>query len=257
LPGIKKVKDPLEPALEYFAFQAQQNGADGHRLYQEFLADLTAHDREEKAPPGCCRPYRTAARAGTDSASFYVIDPGQLFNLWEEGYIQRANQLTGLAKYDLMEQAVRQHGGAVLNTGSDGTWDVKAIDIEGNPARKLFPGHHVEEKDYLPPYGTAKEAVDRVAQRFLRASMSRHCEFYKAKNGKWYMDLAPNEYGDYRDANTYGPFQSLDAAEKYLSSNFSNPGADDVDESGDRPVPVKSPNGRPVTKPSSGRTWWS
>lgn len=98
---------------------------------------------------------------------------------------------------------------------------------------------------------------NRVAQRFLRASMSRHCEFYKAKNGKWYMDLAPNEYGDYRDANTYGPFQSLDAAEKYLSNNFSNPGADDVDESGDRPVPVKSPNGRPVTKPSSGRTWWS
>ena len=77
----------------------------------------------------------------------------------------------------------------------------------------------------------------------------------QAKNGKWYLDLAPNEYGEWQDADTYGPFPSEKAADKYLD-RFSNPGSLDIDDSGDRPVPKKSPNGSRIQKPGS-RMWES
>ena len=90
-----------------------------------------------------------------------------------------------------------------------------------------------------------------------QASTSRYCEFWKASNGKWYMDLASREYGDYEEATTYGPFASEAATEKYLDDNFSNPGATDTDDEGHRPPPTKSPNGRPVVKPDAVGRWAS
>jgi hypothetical protein len=89
----------------------------------------------------------------------------------------------------------------------------------------------------------------RVAGALLRASLSRHCEFYLAVDGNWYMDLAGREYGEQHDSTTYGPFRSQEAADEYLSDNFSNPGGDSVDDTGDRPVPKRSPNGMPVQRP--------
>lgn len=87
------------------------------------------------------------------------------------------------------------------------------------------------------------------------ASSSRHCEFYKAQDGRWYMELASREYGDERDATTYGPFPTQDAAERYLSDNFSNPGGWYEDDSGDKPVPKRSPNGQPVERPQRRSMW--
>jgi len=98
-------------------------------------------------------------------------------------------------------------------------------------------------------FGRNHERVMRSAG-LLNESMSRWCMFYKAKNGDWYMELAPNEYGDQRDATTYGPFSSMDEADEYLSRNFSNPGSMHVDSSGTKPVPKKSPSGRPVQSPN-------
>ena len=86
----------------------------------------------------------------------------------------------------------------------------------------------------------------------LNESMSRHCDIYKARDGKWYLELADNEYGEWDEANTYGPFNSEEKADDYLSNNFSNPGGMGVDDSGDREVPTKSPNGSPVKRPGSG-----
>lgn len=83
-------------------------------------------------------------------------------------------------------------------------------------------------------------------------SMSRYSAIWKANNGKWYLDLAPNEYGEEEDADTYGPFGSEDAADSYLSNNFSNPGGGWVDDSGDREPPTESPNGSKVKNPRSG-----
>ena len=82
----------------------------------------------------------------------------------------------------------------------------------------------------------------------INESMSRYCEIWKASNDKWYLDLADEEYGEREDADTYGPFSSESAAEKYLDK-FSNPGAMDLDDSGTRPPPTEAPNGSPVRKP--------
>jgi hypothetical protein len=92
-----------------------------------------------------------------------------------------------------------------------------------------------------------KTAADPGVPRV--ASVSRYCEFYKARNGEWYMELAPREDGEQEDAITYGPFPDEDAADTYLRRHFSNPGGNDLDDSGRRPVPTRSPNGSPVVRP--------
>lgn len=91
--------------------------------------------------------------------------------------------------------------------------------------------------------------------RRIEESVSRYCEFFRAQDGRWYMHLAGREYGDYEDATTYGPFRSQDEAERFLRDNFSNPGGDDVDDSGEQPVPKRSPNGDPVQDPRRMRRW--
>ena len=88
-----------------------------------------------------------------------------------------------------------------------------------------------------------------IREELLVESVSRFCEFWLASNGKWYMDLAHDEYGEAYDATTYGPFNSEEAADKYLRDNFSNPGGASIDDSGDRSVPTKSPDGSPVVNP--------
>lgn len=101
--------------------------------------------------------------------------------------------------------------------------------------------------------GKIKENMKaKLVSESLNESMSRYCDIYKTNDGKWYMDLANEEYGEWDDATTYGPFNSEDAADKYLSDNHSNPGGMGVDDSGDREVPTESPNGSRVVNPRSG-----
>lgn len=97
--------------------------------------------------------------------------------------------------------------------------------------------------------------IERIAGKI--ASVERYCSFWKASNGKWYLDLADREHGEYRDATTYGPFPSEEAVDKFLSDNFSNPGGMDIDDSGEQSPPHKSPNGDPVRLPRSNRMWSS
>ena len=85
----------------------------------------------------------------------------------------------------------------------------------------------------------------------INESVSRFAEIFKAKNKKWYLNLADKEYGDYHDSTTYGPFDSEEEAEEELH-NHANPGALYTDNKGKRPVPKKSPNGRPIQKPRRG-----
>jgi len=89
---------------------------------------------------------------------------------------------------------------------------------------------------------------------YIKESMQRYCNIYKAKNKKWYLELADQEYGEYYDATTYGPFNSMENAEDYLD-NFSNPGGLGIDDSGDTPTPKKSPNGKPIQKPQTQRRY--
>ena len=86
-----------------------------------------------------------------------------------------------------------------------------------------------------------------IREALLRESMSRYAGIWLASNGKWYLDLASDEYGEYHDATTYGPFSSEEKAEAHLD-NFSNPGGLSVDNSGTEDPPTSSPNGDPVQK---------
>jgi hypothetical protein len=81
-------------------------------------------------------------------------------------------------------------------------------------------------------------------------SCSRHCAFYKATDGQWYMELAHHEHDGREDATTYGPFASEDAAHAYRRG-FVNPGGATIDDSGTEPPPTRSPNGSPVVSPRS------
>jgi len=79
-------------------------------------------------------------------------------------------------------------------------------------------------------------------------SQSRHCAFFPATNNKWYMELGDFEHAeDASDCTTYGPFDSLELAEKELD-NHSNPGSSWTDTN-IRPVPTKSGNGGPIKSP--------
>lgn len=79
-------------------------------------------------------------------------------------------------------------------------------------------------------------------------STLRHCSLYKAKDQKWYMELAEEEYGEYEDSDCFGPFDSEEECLDYLN-NFSNPGGYDIDDSGRMQPPTKSPNGSKVQRP--------
>lgn len=99
------------------------------------------------------------------------------------------------------------------------------------------------------------EAKARVAKP-ISESVSRYAGVWKASNGKWYLDLADDEYAEYEAATTYGPFASEAAAEAHLD-NFSNPGNLDIDASGIVAPPDKSPNGTPVESPKQRRGYGS
>lgn len=87
----------------------------------------------------------------------------------------------------------------------------------------------------------------REAVRLMLESSERYCHFYKASDGKWYMELASRLHGDREDATTYGPYDSMDSALNGLDL-FSNPGSYGEDDSGRAPPPTKSPNGSPIQR---------
>ena len=55
----------------------------------------------------------------------------------------------------------------------------------------------------------------------LKASTNTQCDFYRARDGKWYMDLESYEEDwdtgvqVHGEMMSYGPFRSFEAAERY------------------------------------------
>ena len=98
-----------------------------------------------------------------------------------------------------------------------------------------------------------------LASTTKRASTGQACEFYKARDGNWYMGLSADrpEYDDdeergYWDGDIedwYGPFESFEEAHEFLRRDFANPGGYSSDDSGRR-LPPKKPH-------SPGRRWAS
>jgi hypothetical protein len=135
--------------------------------------------------------------------------------------------------------------------------DSKGKEQSGNVVDILDSGDVVIENDEGDEVKVPHDKVQVRRGSTKTASVSRYCEFFKTVKGTWYMNLADHEYGEYQNSRTYGPFPSEEAAQKYLHSHFSNPGSYDTDDSGTRPIPMRSPNGMPVEKPRSGMMWGS
>jgi len=93
----------------------------------------------------------------------------------------------------------------------------------------------------------AEEIRQVVCPIQIEASTQRYCHIYKSKSGKWWLELAPNEYGEQHQAFTYGPFASENEADDYINE-FSNPGAVSYDRSGKQKDPTRSPNGQSIRK---------
>jgi hypothetical protein len=98
--------------------------------------------------------------------------------------------------------------------------------------------------------------VEGAVNEALEESVSRYAGIWKDSAGNWWLDLADEEYGEYEDARTHGPFSSEDAADSYLSKNFSNPGGADVDDSGKKAPPKKSRNGSSLVNPRKAQKFY-
>ncbi len=75
-------------------------------------------------------------------------------------------------------------------------------------------------------------------------SSVRHCSFYPTAQG-WFLNLADQEYGEYSDADAYGPAPTYFEANRYLYDYFSNPGGQDRSMTL-REVPSRAPNGSKI-----------
>jgi hypothetical protein len=100
---------------------------------------------------------------------------------------------------------------------------------------------------------SARVALSHMRRRPQKRPMpkSRHAstnterDFYKASDGKWYVDnedYDEDEDGEQIEGDTtsYGPFPSFEAADKYMSRNFANSGGYGEDDSG-RQRPPRNP----------------
>lgn len=184
---------------------------------------------------------RTSAAYSLDAVNVLV---GKL-----EDYLQKRRS-SGMDGRDMkkaleMVQEIDLHVGKLMRVGSS----VIVASVNNPDSEDEFGW---EQREFLDCYVCG--SVEMRRGRLLQASMQRHYSAYKARDGKWYMELAPHEYGEREDATTYGPFANESELDKYLD-NFSNPGGGGFDDSGKREVPKKSPNGRPVVKPSLRPSW--
>jgi len=154
MPGVDPVKDPMEIPQLFFDFT-------GNGDIPKWFFDQVNN------PPG----PKMAAEVGTDTASFYVIAPEQMWQIIEDqDWVAKAEKLWGggpsgdVSKLTGdMAKIIRQHGGAYLTTGHDGPSEVGFTKKEKGQ----------KEEGLMEPYGTpefrkGKKAADRIAARWLR-----------------------------------------------------------------------------------------
>lgn len=154
---------------------------------------------------------KTSALAGTDTATLYTISPEGLHKVVTEGdWNDLADSMWGDSSNDAqdtspedawgeMGQIIREHGGAVFETGSDGAWDVK-VHPTGDYGQESERGSSVREKGFLPPYGTpqyGKTAAETAQLEHLSEVIKEYGDALStaAKTFSWYRrkNLTPDE----------------------------------------------------------------
>jgi hypothetical protein len=172
-----------------------------------------------------------------------VAEPAEYWALYATSFYERL-----LAKIDDTEEVEKVYQRMVRNP---------KLNKKAQDALTFFYKLRMDELENPDFWEQTKGKVTedmkaRLVKESLNESMSRHCDIYKTDDDKWYMDLANEEYGEYEDCTTYGPFNSNQAANTYLHDNHSNPGGGWEDDSGERSVPTESPNGSKIVRPGGG-----
>ena len=162
LPGSRNILNPMTLPREYFATFPSGGEAEADEFETQMKAQA-AYPKE-------------AAEVATDTASFYTIAPEQLATVFEDGkWTEHAKALwkdhkgDTMAHVRAMDKIIRQHGGAVFNTGADGVWEMKVFDIDDKPMAESSKGLHVEEKGMIKN----KKAARRIALRYLEENEMR------------------------------------------------------------------------------------
>lgn len=107
---------------------------------------------------------KKAAEVGTDTGTIYAISPEMLHrvvsrSVWREAADEVWSEGVPAdfgAMWERMSREIREHGGAVLEPGGDGSWDVTIP--EAVP--------HLRERGLLPPYGTPAFGREAKAPKF-------------------------------------------------------------------------------------------
>jgi len=198
----KKLKAEFDKALEA---TAKRVGHEPSTLKSQYLVPGLEEDYKRD---GTINESHTkkGAEAVTDTASFYVIAPEALKGMLDDtDWLELAHDLWPgegrLSEHGVgdlvpeMERHVRESGGAVLNTGWDGGFDVgvkgKYPDAGGSPVPFDLP---IREKGALPPYGLrqAAEQGTETERRILANAL--HAPILVARTRDWWLREAPNVY---------------------------------------------------------------
>lgn len=233
----KKVADPVE----FWALYATS-------FYERLFGKMDDPKLVEKIYNRIRQSPKLTKRAKEALKFFYMLRMDELENpdFWEQ---QQGKKLRESMKAKL----IREYYDPEPDELSIAKMEAQKISKEEGVTQhvnEIRPGVYRVEDWYDDEITVASYENGRALRENLNESMSRHCDFYLATDGKWYLELAHNEYGEWDDATTYGPFNSMEKAEDYLD-NFSNPGGFGVDDSGEHEVPTESPNGSKVVNPRS------
>ena len=165
-------------------------------------------------------------------------------------YTMRWSQIGCHHKRGLQSEADLQ---AALKRAYDGIKQVNAMTLGLDDWIMATANAH-EENEYL--LQQALTPVPGKKQASKKASTNTERYFYKATDGKWYVENESYEEdwdtGEQIEGEMthYGPFPSFDAAEKYMDRNFANSGSYTEDDSG-RQRPPRNP-----VKPGRSRRLW-
>ena len=194
----KKLKDEFKVALEATAERVGHEASTLKSQYlvpgveDDYLRDGTVNDSHTKK----------GAEVGTDTATILAIAPEQLRRLQDNKEFYALTRMfgeggdgsAGDGGYDDWRSMVQENGGAVFETGADGSFDVKLQDTGALP---------IKEYGFKPPYGTpefgkssslrtAAENGTPTERRIFANAMN--APVLVIRDRKWWLREAPNLY---------------------------------------------------------------
>ena len=195
----KKLKDEFNAALEA---TAERVGHEASTLKSQYLVPGVEDDYMKDGTVNESHTKK-GAEVGTDTATILAIAPEQLRRLQDNKEFYALTRMfgeggdgsAGDGGYDDWRSMVQEHGGAVFETGADGSFDVKLEDTGALP---------IKEFGLKPPYGTpefgknasslrtAAENGTPTERRILANAVN--APVLVVRDRTWWLREAPNLY---------------------------------------------------------------